>query len=107
MDNKILDLSVFKQYTFDITFPDGSLLKVKKPTQAIVIEMVALSQLDQNKQAAVLEGLIEICAAILSNNTEGKTYTAEWVAAELDIVMVSAIVKGYSAFIQEIQNDPF
>lgn len=104
MDNKILDLSVFKQYTFDITFPDGSLLKVKKPTQAIVIEMVALSQLDQ---AAVLEGLIEICAAILSNNTEGKTYTAEWVAAELDIVMVSAIVKGYSVFIQEIQNDPF
>lgn len=107
MGNKILDLSVYQQTTFDITFPSGEVLKVKKPTQAIVIEMVALSQKDQNNQAALLESLVDVCAAVLSNNTEGKQFTAEWVSKELDIVMISAIIRGYSDFIQELQSNPF
>jgi len=37
MENKILDLSVYKQNTLDITLPDGDVVKTKKPTQKIVI----------------------------------------------------------------------
>ena len=106
MDKKILDLSVYAEQTLDITFPDETILHVKKPTQAIVIAMMNLAQLNQENQASLLEGLVEICAAILDNNKEGKSITPEWVANELDIVMISAIVKGYTQFTEELQSNP-
>ena len=107
MENKILDLSVYKQNTLDITLPDGEVVKTKKPTQKIVIQMVALGQINERNQASLLEGLVDVCAAILSNNTLGKVYTAEWVADNLDIVMIYAVVKAYTDFTQELQNNPF
>lgn len=103
---KILDLSVYNNETLDITMLDGSVLHIKKPTQALVIRMVELSQLQENQPEKVLDGLVELCAAILSNNNDGITYSVEQVANELDIVLVSAIIKAYSEFTKELQSNP-
>lgn len=103
---KILDLSVYNDETLDITMLDGSVLHVKKPTQALVIRMVELSQLQETQPEKVLGGLVELCAAILSNNNDGITYSVEQVANELDIVLVSAIIKAYSEFTKELQSNP-
>lgn len=107
MENKVLDLSVYQQNTLDITMPDGSIIKVKKPTQKIVIQMVSVGQVNQENQAAVLEALCDVCAAILSNNTTGKAFTTDWVADNLDMIMIHAIVKAYADYTQELQNNPF
>ena len=57
---KILDLSVYNDETLDITMLDGSVLHIKKPTQALVIRMVELSQLQENQPEKVLDGLVEL-----------------------------------------------
>lgn len=107
MENKVLDLSVYQQNTLDITMPDGNVIKVKKPTQKIVIQMVGVGQVNQENGAAVLEALTDLCAVILSNNTAGKVYSCDWVADNLDIIMIQAIIKAYSEYTQELQNNPF
>lgn len=107
MENKVLDLSVYQQNTLDITMPDGNVIKVKKPTQKIVIQMVSVGKINQENQTAVLEALCDVCAAILSNNTAGKEFTADWVADNLDMIMIHAIVKTYAEYTQELQNNPF
>lgn len=102
----ILDLSVFQQETFDITLPNGEVVNVKKPSQRLVIEMVALSSIQQDSTVAIIEGLVDVCAAILSNNTNGKEYSVEWVSNELNINMITAIIQKYSEFIKVLQENP-
>lgn len=102
----ILDLSVFQQETFDITLPNGEVVNVKKPTQRIVIELVSLSSIQQDNSVAVIEGLVDACATILSNNTNGKTYDVDWVSNELNMAMIVAIIQNYSEFVKEIQSNP-
>lgn len=106
MANRVLDLSVYSQETFDITMLDGSVLHIKKPSQAIVIEMMRLSNVATDNQIALLEGMTEICAIILNNNQEGKTFTEEWIIENLDITLITAIVKGYTDYTKELQSNP-
>lgn len=106
--SKILDLSVYTNDTFDITLPNGKeTIKVKKPTQAIVIEMMGLSEAQKKNESSVIDKLITLTANILSHNTDNRTFTADWVKNELDFTMISAIIKGYSAFTEELQSNPF
>ena len=106
--SKVLDLTVFQEETLDITMPNGDVVKVRKPTQAIVIALMNLSDA-QSKLARsedLIESLVEFCSVVLCNNREGKKYSAEWISENLDFTMVSAIVQTYSEFIAEIQSNP-
>ena len=105
--SKVLDLSVFAEDTFDITMPNGELVKVRKPTQAIVIALMELSQAQKiNDSEEIINRMVEFCSVVLNNNKEGKKYSTDWIADNLDFTMVSAIVQGYSEFIAEIQSNP-
>lgn len=105
--SKVLDLSVFAEDTFDITMPNGDIVKVRKPTQAIVIALMELSQAQKiNDSEELINRMVEFCSVVLNNNKEGKQYSADWIAENLDFTMVSAIVQGYSEFIAEIQSNP-
>ena len=105
--SKVLDLSVFAEDTFDITMPNGELVKVRKPTQAIVIALMELSQAQKiNDSEEIINRMVEFCSIVLSNNKEGKKYSTDWIAENLDFTMVSAIVQGYSEFIADIQSNP-
>lgn len=103
---KILDLSVYNDETLDITMLDGSVLHVKKPTQALVIQMVELAELQENKPEKVLNGLVDLCTNILNNNKDGISFAADDVKNQFDIVLISAIVKAYSEFTKELQSNP-
>lgn len=104
---KILDLSVYQEETFDITFPDGEIVKVRKPTQAVVIEMMRLSHQNQAYQEEIIEGMVDLCAVILNNNIDGKKYEKDFIVTTLDFIMIAAIVKGYTDWTKELQSNPF
>ena len=44
--SNILDLSVFKEETLDITMPDGKVIHITKPTQQMVIRMLGFRVLN-------------------------------------------------------------
>ena len=35
--SRVLDLSVYRQETLDITMPDGAIVHIRKPTQAMLM----------------------------------------------------------------------
>lgn len=106
--SKVLDLSVFAEETLDITMPDGEVVKVRKPTQAIVIALMNLSEVQNNQKNSeeLVNRFIEFCSVVLNNNKSGKKYSTDWISENLDFTMVSAIVQTYSEFIAEIQSNP-
>ena len=105
--SKILDLSVYQEETFDITFPDKSIVRVRKPTQAVVIEMMRLSHQNQEYQEEMIDAMIDLCAVILNNNIDGKKFSKDGIGTTLDFIMVAAIVKGYTDWTKELQSNPF
>lgn len=104
--NRILDLSVYKNDTFDITMVDGSVVNVKKPTQAIVIKLMELTEAQNAQSKDLLDLLVDATATLLSNNNEGKVFSKEWVSNNLDFTMIVAIIRGYTAFTEELQSNP-
>lgn len=101
--SKALDLSLFVNQTLDITLPDGSMIKVKKPTEKGVIKLMALQNVDEDK---AFEAMNELIVFIMNSNKEGKVFTQEWIDDNLDWTMKTAVVQAYSEFINELQADP-
>lgn len=101
--SKALDLSLFVKQTLDITMLDGSTLHIRKPTQANVIKLMSLK--DTTEENA-LDAMDELTYIVMNSNTDGKTFTKEWLNDNLDWSMKTAIIMAYSDFINELQSNP-
>jgi hypothetical protein len=103
----MLDLSVFQEKTLDIKLLDGSIIKIKKPTQALIIEVMKLRGInEQDDGVEIISTLSGLVHKILNSNNTGKTFTKEFIDETLDFNMCMAIVQAYGEFITEIQNNP-
>ena len=70
--SRVLDLSVYRQETLDITMPDGALLHVRKPTQAMLIKMLNMRDVDENAPSERIAGAIDgFVLAVLGSNIDG------------------------------------
>lgn len=104
---KMLDLSVFQEQTLDIKMLDGEVVQIKKPTQALVIEVMKLRSVnEQDDGMEIISTLSGLVYKILNSNKAGKTFTREFIDKTLDFNMCMAIVQAYGEFIAEIQNNP-
>lgn len=103
---KVLDLRQYQEETLDITMLDGSVVRVKKPTQKLVIKIMAFQGLaEDTAQDKVLAALDDSVLAILSNNADGAKVPKAMVAG-LEVVHKLAILRAYTDFIQGVQSDP-
>ena len=104
--SRILDLSVYKQETLDITMPDGALLHIRKPTQAMLIKMLNMRGVDENAPSERIAGVIDdFVLGVLNSNTDGRTF-AQKDMGSLTLEMKTAIIDAYSAFAYELQSNP-
>lgn len=101
--SKALDLSLFVKQTLDIILPDGDIIHIKKPTQANVIKLMALQGTTEEN---ALEAMDELTSIIMNSNTDGRTFSNEWLNEHLDWTMKTAIIRAYSDFINELQTNP-
>ena len=102
---KMLDLSAFKKETLDITLLDGRLIKVAKPTEAMVIKMLSFRELKEDGET-VLGALNDIVLDILNTNVNGIKLDAKYVANDLDLEMKMAVIYAYTDFIHTITSNP-
>ena len=104
--SRVLDLSVYKQETLDITMPDGALLHVRKPTQAMLIKMLNMRDVDEKASSERIAGVIDdFVLSVLNSNTDGRTF----VQKDMDVLtleMKTAIIDAYSAFAYDLQSNP-
>lgn len=104
--SRILDLSVYQQETLDITMPDGALLHIHKPTQAMLIKMLNMRGVDENAPSERIAGVIDdFVLGVLNSNTDGRTF-AQKDMGSLTLEMKTAIIDAYSAFAYELQSNP-
>lgn len=101
----VLDLSVFTAITLDIKLPDGRLLKLTKPTQRLVIKLMALKSLDASDSKAIMTALDDMALDILNSNDTGTVFDMVFVNT-LNTAMKSALVQAYSEFIMQVQSNP-
>lgn len=104
--SNILDLSVFKEETLDITMPDGKAIHITKPTQQMVIRMLHLRDFDASSAPEKIVAAINtMVLQILNSNDGGVVYELAYVE-DMSIKMKSAVITAYSEFITGLQSNP-
>lgn len=102
----ILDLTVFREETLDITMMDGKVLHVCKPSQRMVIEIIKLRDLDERSAPEEIIGAMNrLVGMILNDNTENVHFTPEDVE-RMSLKVKREILNAYTAFTLEIQKNP-
>ena len=114
-NNMILDLSQFKEEYFEIPFPNGTNVRVKKPTERIFIDFLKLnSKLNDNeiknggedKRAEFyISAIDEMLLIILNNNADMKIYKnvdIEWMSIDIK----TYIINEYSKFMSNLLSHP-
>lgn len=100
---KLLDLNVLREQTMEIKLLDGSELRLKKPTQKLYLQFIAMEKdLKDADIAEQMEGIKALALAVLNNNTAGKVF--EDLEEEYDLAIQEAIITAYGEFIAEIMS---
>lgn len=106
--SKSLDLSIFQEETFDIKFADGEMLHVKKPTEDLAIKILAHVNIKTDNLSAeeMLETTRDLTLSILNHNKDNKSYCEGWIKGNLPLGAQIAIIKGYTNFMTELEQNP-
>ena len=106
MSEIILDLSAYAEETADIRLADGNILHLAKPTEALVIELLKLRDVDASSDGvALLDALNRVTLAVLNNNCDGVTFDRDGVA-RLPMDQKCAIIGAYTDFATRLQANP-
>lgn len=103
---KKLDLTAFKRQYFDVTLPDGTEIQIGKPTQSLIIDLMAMEQQINEDAGEMIELFNDVILKILNNNKEQKKYTAKYVQQQFDFEVGQIFIMAYMEFVQEIQSNP-
>lgn len=100
---KILDLSVYQEETFDIKLLDGSIVKIKKPSQEFLMKLIGFKDSIRNEKDVEeqLGAIKELTLDILNYNKDNRKFTEEDIV-DYDFIILKAIFEGYSNFINEV-----
>lgn len=102
----ILDLTVFKRETLDITMMDGQKVHVKKPSQNMVIEIIKFRDINKSTPPEKLVAAVDdFVTMLLNDNTDGITFERDNIAT-IDMDIKLKIIEAYTAFMVKVQSDP-
>ena len=107
----MLDLSVFREQYFDLKLLDGEVLKLKKPTQRMVIEMMGYELIFKDTKnhkniEMMVDTFSQMILDILNNNANEKVFTKEFVEENFDFALGMTLVQAYMGFVQELNSNP-
>ena len=105
MGEIILDLAAYQDETADIRMADGNVLHLSKPSEALVLKLLRLQNLDTKDPMAVLTALNQVTQAVLNNNADGIEFDFDSVSA-LSYDRKAAIIEAYTGFATELQSRP-
>jgi len=108
----MLDLSVFKKEYLEIKLFDGSVVNIGKPSQRLVIDMMAVQQTfedlnanpENHKVEDILNEFNQILLKILNNNKEEKKFTIKYIESNFDLEIGNVFISEYMEFVNQIQN---
>ena len=76
---------------YELIWFDGEKLQLKRPSQALLMDMLKLVNLPEDKQ---VEGVYEVVKTLLNNNTSNRVFTDEEVNS-IDFSIIELIMEDY------------
>ena len=103
-----LDYGKIKKRILDVALIDGTNVKLTVPKKALFTQLSALkSSLEESEgYEGRYDRLLDVSAKILSNNIEGRTFSADDVDKIMDIEDMSLLITSYNNFANGITEDP-
>lgn len=105
----MLDLSVLAQETLDIKLLDGEIVRIKKPSKGLLIELnkADLKMAKETNFEEMVQMIENITAKVLSNNTHKKLFEPEQLESlGIDYSLQTQIFKAYLGFVAKSLNNP-
>lgn len=104
----ILDLQSFQQRTHEVRLFDGEVIKLTKPSQKLVIDILAYEEKmkDTSNVKLVLDSFVSLIVDILNNNIEGRKFTRGYVEKYFNFEIGMVFIQSYIEFVQDINSDP-
>lgn len=79
---------------YELKMPDGKLLTLKLPTQALLMKLQEVQKYNDNPMEA-LAAINDLIVTILNLNTQGIKYTQDQIGELLDLDMIVLVVQDY------------
>ncbi len=76
---------------YELIWFDGEKLKLKRPSQALLIDMLNLGKLPEDKQ---IEAIYDVAKELLNNNTNNRAFTDEEIDS-IDFSIIELIMEDY------------
>lgn len=94
----MLDLSkLYKDKYYEVRLIDGTELKLKRPTQAMIEYTIDMAELENNDKEAV-KSVSNMFCRILNRNTDNKQFSREDIIEDYDLAVIVYVIKDYFAF---------
>lgn len=92
----MIDLSRGIERPYEIKLEDKTILKLKKPTQGLLLELARLQELTETEQPIeVIEQINNITTRVFNRNMNGRTFTEAEVAEMLDFETAMYVLQDY------------
>lgn len=90
----MIDLSKRKQELYKIKLEDGTILKLKKPTQSMLTQMIEMSQeIDDNQE--LMKQVFILLTSIFNRNINDRAFTQQQIEEMLDLEISMEIIQDY------------
>lgn len=94
----MLDLGKIKQDLYKIKLADGTILKIKKPTQAMLLTMVEFRNADEKEDIELLGDLYALMLRIFNRNTNDIEFSMDDIQEMFALETALIVLKDYMDF---------
>lgn len=101
----MLDLSKLAQEYYNIKLTDKTILKIRKPSQAILKTMIEFQNADRIEEAEVIDFLYDLIFRIFNRNTEDRRFTREEIEEMMSVEIAVEVLKDYFTFSLKILGE--
>lgn len=91
----MIDLTQSNEKLYEIRLPDKTILKIRKPSQGLLIELAKLEDADGSVET--LERVNSLTTRIFNRNTNGRVFSEEEIADMMDLETSIMVLKDYLA----------
>ena len=104
---KVLDLSVFEEQTMEVKLSKEKTIRLQKPSQRMVIELMKFQSVNENDGAEnIMKAVDDITLMILNTNDAGEQFSEEYITNNMNTQMKVSLIAAYGEYIVGIQSDP-
>lgn len=93
----MIDLGKLQQDLYKIKLADGTILKLKKPTQAMLLTIMSMADSDK-EEIEIIEELNALMLRIFNRNTNGLEFSKDDIEEMLDIENAMMVLQDYAKF---------